>query len=83
VLLNLPTIAPRHMDARQVIAPDPVDGLTAEEVVRREKRREDALRDVGYEVARSVWADLGEPAVIVDRYKRCFARAANRCAVMI
>jgi hypothetical protein len=60
-----------------------VDGLTAEEVVWREKRREDALRELGYEMARSVWAELREPAVIVDRYKRCFARAAKRRAVLI
>jgi hypothetical protein len=49
----------------------------------REKRREDALRELGYEMARSVWAELREPAVIVDRYKRCFARAAKRRAVLI
>jgi hypothetical protein len=61
----------------------PIDGLTAEEVVWREKRREDALRELGYEMARSVWAELREPAVIVDRYKRCFARAAKRRAVLI
>jgi Transcriptional regulator, AbiEi antitoxin len=61
----------------------PEDGLTAEEVVWREKRREDAIRDLGFEVARSIWADLRQPAAIVDRYKRCFERAAKRRAVLI
>jgi hypothetical protein len=61
----------------------PEDGLTAAEVVWREKQREDAIRDLGFEVARSIWADLRKPALIVDRYKRCFARAARRRNVLI
>jgi hypothetical protein len=72
-----------EFDGRLKYRAVPADGLTAEEVVWREKRREDALRDLGYEVARSVWADLRQPAIIVDRYKRCFARAAKRRVVLI
>jgi hypothetical protein len=59
------------------------EGLTAEEVVWREKRREDTLRELGFEVARSIWADLRQPSVIIDRYVRCFKRAAKRRAVLV
>jgi hypothetical protein len=45
------------------------------EVVFREKVREDALRDLGWQVVRWVWADLARPAVIADRVRRAFARA--------
>jgi Transcriptional regulator, AbiEi antitoxin len=59
------------------------DGLSAEEVVWREKRREDALRDQGYEVARSIWGDLRQPQLVIARYRRCFERAAKRRAVLV
>ncbi|HEX2362601.1 MAG TPA: type IV toxin-antitoxin system AbiEi family antitoxin domain-containing protein [Jiangellaceae bacterium] len=72
-----------EFDGRLKYRAEPSGGLTAEEVVWREKRREDALRDLGFEVARSIWADLRQPSVIVDRYLRCFQRAAKRRAVLI
>jgi hypothetical protein len=72
-----------EFDGRIKYRAEPADGLSAEEVVWREKRREDAIRDVGYEVARSIWADLRQPAVIINRYQRCFDRAAKRRAVLI
>lgn len=72
-----------EFDGRKKYRAEPIDGLTSEEVVWREKRREDALRDLGYEVARSVWADLRQPAIIVDRYVRCFERAAKRRAALV
>ena len=40
-----------------------------------EKRREDALRDLGWQVVRWTWADLAHPEQLVDRLRRAFARA--------
>jgi hypothetical protein len=49
------------------------------EVVYREKLREEALRDLGYEVGRLVWADLEYARQAVGaRFRRAFARAARR-----
>ena len=46
-----------------------------------EKRREDALRDAGFEVVRFGWADvLHRPEVLRDRVRRAFARAGLRAA---
>lgn len=50
-------------------------GQRAEDVVYREKRREDALRDLGWQVVRWVWADLDRPQVIGDRVLRAFGRS--------
>lgn len=44
----------------------------------REKTREDALRSLGWEVVRWMWADLSRPGLIADRLRRAFARGANR-----
>ena len=49
-------------------------GETVEEAVIREKRREDALRDQGWEMARWVWDDVWTPNLIRDRITRAFAR---------
>lgn len=54
------------------------DGETAGDVIYREKLREDLLRDLGWEVVRWVWADLTDPASIVARLQRAFARHARR-----
>ena len=42
-----------------------------------EKQREDALRDLGWQVVRWLWADLYRPGVIRDRVLRAFARAGR------
>ncbi|SFN99651.1 Transcriptional regulator, AbiEi antitoxin, Type IV TA system [Geodermatophilus obscurus] len=47
------------------------------EVVFREKRREDDIRDSGWEVARWTWADLRTPAVVERRIRRAFARGGR------
>jgi Transcriptional regulator, AbiEi antitoxin len=52
------------------------DGETIEAFVLREKRREDALRDLGWQVVRWGWADLFRPGVIADRLQRAFVRGA-------
>ena len=50
-------------------------GQHSEDVVHAEKLREDALRDLGYQVVRWGWSDLNQPEVIRDRVLRAFARA--------
>lgn len=45
-----------------------------------EKKREDRLRELGYEVVRITWADLEHPARVVARIRAAFARAAARRA---
>lgn len=44
-----------------------------------EKRREDRLRDAGYEVVRYIWDDaLHRPELLAARVRRAFERAARR-----
>lgn len=51
------------------------------EIVWREKRREDAIRDEGHEMVRFVWSELdGSDASIRARFLRAFARAQRRRA---
>ena len=45
------------------------------EAVRREKRREDALRDLGFEVVRWTWPELFRFDVVRARFDRAVARA--------
>ena len=52
-------------------------GETAADAVYREKRREDALRDQGWQVVRWSWADLLQPHLLADRLHRAFRRAAR------
>jgi hypothetical protein len=51
-------------------------GLPIEEVLFEEKRREDVLRDLGWQIVRWLWADIYWPGVIRDRLLRAFARSA-------
>ena len=43
-------------------------------MVFQEKLREDALRDVGRNVVRWIWADLARFHVVADRLDRAFRR---------
>jgi hypothetical protein len=52
-------------------------GQRVEDVVWAEKRREDALRDLGWQVVRWTWADLLKPWLIAERLQRAFARSAG------
>ncbi|MFP5282017.1 MAG: hypothetical protein ACLGIF_01040 [Actinomycetes bacterium] len=53
-------------------------GQTAGDVIFAEKRREDRLRDLGWEVVRWTWEDLRHPQRIAERLHRAFERAARR-----
>lgn len=53
-------------------------GQTQQDALFEEKRREDRLRDLGWQVVRWVWADLFQPAALVDRLNRAFARGRRR-----
>ncbi|MEA2438447.1 MAG: hypothetical protein QOF65_3003, partial [Thermoleophilaceae bacterium] len=51
------------------------------EVVWREKRREDAIRDEGHEMVRLVWSELdGQDGQVRARLERAFARNRRRPA---
>ncbi len=52
-------------------------GSDPAETLFREKRREDEIRDSGWEVARWTWADLDAPSVVDGRIRRAFARAGH------
>ncbi|MDQ2782240.1 MAG: hypothetical protein M3Y26_06850, partial [Actinomycetota bacterium] len=41
-----------------------------------EKRREDRIRALGWEVVRLTWADLRRPGVVAARIEAAIARAA-------
>jgi hypothetical protein len=47
------------------------------DVVFAEKRREDALRDLGYQVARWTWDELRSFDAVAARIRRAFARSAR------
>ena len=49
-------------------------GQLPEDALFEEKRREDHLRDLGWQVVRWVWADLYTPATLIERLHRAFAR---------
>jgi hypothetical protein len=52
------------------------------DVVWREKRREDAIRDEGHEVVRLVWSELdGQDRMVAARFERAFARARRILAI--
>jgi hypothetical protein len=53
------------------------------DVVWREKKREDRLRDLGYEVCRLIWAELQNRSVVAERFRAAFARARRRRAVLV
>ena len=52
-------------------------GRSIEDIVYEEKLREDAIRDLGWQVVRWTWSDLQRSEVIRDRLLRAFARAGS------
>lgn len=60
-----------------------VDGMGKYEDIRdlrAEKVREDRLRELGYEVVRLSWADLGDPGVVLRKVLAAVGRARLRSA---
>ncbi|WP_240794613.1 hypothetical protein [Rhodococcus zopfii] len=53
------------------------DPASTAESVRREKLREDAIRDLGFEVVRWTWPELFRFDVVVDRFARAVGRARH------
>lgn len=49
-----------------------------EEVLFDEKRREDALRSLGWEIVRWIWADIWHPAALLGRLHSAFERGRRR-----
>jgi hypothetical protein len=72
-----------EFDGRQKYRGEALDDMSAAEVVWREKRREDMLRDLGYEVCRVIWPELDMIALIRNRFLKAFERASKRRAVLI
>ena len=59
--------------------PDPFGHRrTPQQVLWAEKRREDRLRELGYEVVRVTWDDLAEPVVLARRIGAAVRRARAR-----
>ncbi|MEP6761462.1 MAG: hypothetical protein ABJA93_08865 [Sporichthyaceae bacterium] len=57
--------------------PSGAEPEAAGQVVWDEKRREDRLREAGWEVVRWTWVDLHHPARLAARVLAAFARAAS------
>ncbi len=58
-----------------------IEDVDLGDIVWREKRREDAIRDEGHEVVRLVWSELdGQDRVVAARLERAFARARRMLA---
>lgn len=49
-------------------------GVSAAEMIAREKQREAAIRDLGWVVVRWMWDDLSHPAQLVQRLNSAFAQ---------
>ncbi|WP_237737157.1 hypothetical protein [Rhodococcus sp. 21391] len=52
-------------------------GQSPGDAVFAEKQREDALRDLGFQVVRWTWDDLESPGQVAERVRRAIARAAT------
>ncbi len=63
-----------EFDGRVKYRANAPSGRSPADVVFVEKVREDAMRDLGWQMARWTWADLSTPAVVGDRLRRAFAR---------
>jgi hypothetical protein len=53
-------------------------GQTPQDVLEAQRRREDAIRGAGWEVARWGWPELGRPGEIADRIRQAFRLSAGR-----
>ncbi|HYO19519.1 MAG TPA: hypothetical protein VES02_12730 [Dermatophilaceae bacterium] len=55
-------------------------GADGRDALFREKRREDALRSLGYQVARLTWRDLQDPALVQGLITAAFSRSSSTLA---
>ncbi len=62
----------------RVKSPAPAPGRGRGEALFAEKRREDRLRDLGYEVVRVVWDELDDPVALARRIRVAIDRARRR-----
>ncbi|MEP7369449.1 MAG: hypothetical protein ABI662_07330 [Dermatophilaceae bacterium] len=53
-------------------------GANGRQALIDEKRREDALRSLGYQVVRLTWRDLHDPGLVDNLIRKAFARAPER-----
>ena len=67
-----------YRDRRVVVEFDGMLKYDDPAALRQEKLREDRLRELGYEVVRLTWADLGDPRVVERKLTAAFARSAAR-----
>src|SRR5690606_37537978 len=67
-----------EFDGKQKYTGDITGDEDPGEIVWREKKREDRLRDLGYEVVRVITPDFDRPKDVGRRFRRAFARAAGR-----
>jgi very-short-patch-repair endonuclease len=66
---------------RDADEPDPFGHRRSrEQVVWDEKRREDRLRELGYEVIRVIWSDLDSPRELAARIRRAVERSRRLSA---
>jgi very-short-patch-repair endonuclease len=66
---------------RDADEPDPFGHRRSrEQVVWDEKRREDRLRELGYEVVRVIWSDLDSPRELAARIRRAVERSRRLSA---
>ena len=64
---------------RTAETPDPFGNRrTQQEVLWLEKRREDRLRELGYEVLRVTWSELDDPQALALRSAAAVRRARTR-----
>jgi len=55
--------------------------LTPQQVLVAEKRREDRIRELGYQVVRVVWSELDDPAGLARRIRAAINRARASAAI--
>ena len=65
---------------RVLIEFDGKNKYAGREQVWREKKREDRLLDLGWEVVRVTWAALSRPHVIGERIRRAITRSTRAAA---
>lgn len=56
----------------------PTGWQTTRDIVRAEKRREERLADLGYEIVRWGWEDANDPPRLAHRLRAAFARGIER-----